>query len=245
MNWYNIAKNKIGTKEIPGSKHNPEVIKMYADSGNAWVKDDETAWCAAFVGSVLKDAGYPNTGKLNAKSYLNYGKKIKNPKEGAIAVLWRGKPNSWQGHVGFVSRWTDRYVWLVGGNQNNMVNETRFPRNRVLGFRWPDETKRIVEITKTVRKNSTKLSLLQKLRNVGTFIFASIASVFSLDTLGTANDIATSLRGFMQENMILITLGGIAVYWLTMKWVEGKSVNDYINKRYTPSKMIKDEDNER
>ena len=241
MNWYDIAKSKLGIKEIAGSKHNPEIIKMYADSGNSWVKDDETAWCAAFVGSVLKEAGFPNTGKLNARSYLDYGKKITNPKEGAIAVLWRGKKNSWQGHVGFVSRWTDRYIWLVGGNQNNMVNEQRFPRDRVLGFRWPNEAKKIVEVTKTVRKNSTKLSLLQQVRNFGAFVFTSIAGIFSLDTLGTANDIVTGFKGFLESNAIPLALAGVALFWFILKWVEFKSVEDYREGRYTPSKLQEDE----
>lgn len=240
MNWYDIAKKKIGTKEISGSKHSPEVIKMYADVGHAWVKNDETAWCAAFVGSVLRESGLPYLKTLGARDYLKYGNKITNPKEGAIAVLQRGKPTSWQGHVGFVSKWTDKYVWLVGGNQNNMVNETRFPRDRVLGFRWPDEKKKLIEVTKQVRKNSTKLSLLQNIRHIGAFIFTTIAGVFSVDTLVTANEVATGLRGFLTDNMIPITLGGIALTWFILKWVEGKSVNDYMNGRYTPSKEAKD-----
>lgn len=240
MNWYNIAKKKIGTKEIPGSKDNPEIVKMFADVGYPYIKDDETAWCAAFVGSVLKESGYPYMHKLNARSYLDYGKKITNPKEGAIAVLWRGKRDGWQGHVGFVSRWTDKYVWLVGGNQSNMVKEQRFSRNRVLAFRWPDEVKKVIEVTKTVRKTSTKLSFLNKIRQVGAFVFTTIAGIFSLDTLVTANEIATQLRSFLQANTIPIVLGGIAIFYFILKWVEGKSVNDYINGRYIPSKMIKE-----
>lgn len=240
MNWYNIAKKKIGTKEIPGSKHNPEVVKMYADVGHSWVKDDETAWCAAFVGSVLKEDKLPYLKTLAARDYLKYGKSLKNPKEGAIAVLWRGSRNSWQGHVGFVSRFSDKYVWLVGGNQNNMVSEQRFSINKVLGYRWPNEVAKQVTVAKEVRKNSTKLSLLHKLRTFGLFLFTTISGIFSLETLGTINEIAAGLRGFLADNVILITLGGIGLTWFVLKWIEGKSINDYINGRYTPSKEAKD-----
>lgn len=239
MKWYDVAKKKIGLKEIPGSKHNPEVVKMFADVGHSWVKDDETAWCAAFVGSVLKEAGYPYEKKLNARSYLDYGKKISKPKEGSIAVLWRGKKDSWQGHVGFVSRFNDKYVWLVGGNQNNMVNEQKFPLTRVLGFRWPNEVAKQVSVTKQVRQMSTKLSLMHKLRNFGLFLFTTISGIFSLETLGTLNEIASGLRGFLADNVILLTLGGIGLTWFVLKWIEGKSINDYINGRYTPSKEVK------
>lgn len=241
MKWYDIAKKKLGLKEIPGSKHNPEIVKMYADVGHAWVKDDETAWCAAFVGSTLKESGYPYLKSLTARDYLKYGISLKTPKEGAIAVLWRGKPTGWQGHVGFVSRFNDKSVWLVGGNQNNQVNETKFSIDKVLGYRWPNETQAQKEVTKIVRKTSTKLSLLHKFRVFGAFLASTIASIFTLDTLNIANEIATGLRGFLAENVILITLGGIALTWFVLKWIEGKSVNDYLNGRYTPSKLEKEE----
>lgn len=47
------AGEHIGLKEWPGMKHNPTVVAMFADVGHSWVTDDETSWCAAFVGSVL------------------------------------------------------------------------------------------------------------------------------------------------------------------------------------------------
>ena len=66
-----IAIGQIGIKEIVGKEHNPEVLKYFKEIGHEWVKDDETAWCAAFVNWVLMKANKPRSGKLNARSFLN------------------------------------------------------------------------------------------------------------------------------------------------------------------------------
>lgn len=237
MSWLNIAKKFLGTKEIKGAKDNPLIIKMYQDVGHSWVNHDETAWCAAFVGSVLKNDGLPYLQTLTARDYLNYGKRLSKPKEGAIVIFWRDSKNSWKGHVGFVTKWTDKYVWCLGGNQRDSVSEVRMSRDKVLGYRWPDQRPKELLVTKTVRKNSTKLSLLQKVRNFGAFIFSSIAGIFSLETLGTANDIATGLRGFLTTNSVPIALVLIASFWFILKWVEHKSIEDYKAGRYIPSNL--------
>ena len=50
--WLKAAYKDLGLKEIRGKKDNPRVVEMFAESGHAWVRDDETAWCAAAVGSL-------------------------------------------------------------------------------------------------------------------------------------------------------------------------------------------------
>lgn len=236
MNYYDIAKSYRGTKEISGKKHNPDILKMYSDVGFSWVKDDETAWCAAFVGSILKKAGLPYLKTLAARDYLKYGKKISEPEVGCIVVFWRGKPNGWQGHVGFVYTFDNDYIWCLGGNQSNSVNVTRIPRTRVLGFRMPSiETKK--EVTKLVRNNSTKLSLLHSIRAGFTFLFTTLAGIFSLDTLGIVNNVVSELKGFLSTNVIPAALITVIGFWFIMKWIEQKSVKDYKEGRYTPSKM--------
>jgi uncharacterized protein (TIGR02594 family) len=125
----------LGLKELPGKKHNPRVLEMFKDSGNAWVKDDETAWCAAAVGSWLKKAGLPGTGALSARSYCQWGKKTSNPKRGDIVVFTRG--SGWQGHVALYLGEANGRVWHIGGNQSNAVTVTSTPRSKVLDFRTP------------------------------------------------------------------------------------------------------------
>lgn len=99
---YENAKGYLGLAEFPGAKHNPKIVKMYADSGNAWVTNDETPWCAAFVGAVLAQSGYKSTNKLNARSYLNWGSpvELKDAKRGDVVILERGTDPA-SGHVAF------------------------------------------------------------------------------------------------------------------------------------------------
>lgn len=97
----------------------------------------QTAWCAAFVDAVLNASGQGRgTGKLNARSYLNWGRPVTEPQEGDVVVLSRGDPNGWQGHVGFYAGMTsDGKIRLLGGNQGNSVSISTFDANRVLGYR--------------------------------------------------------------------------------------------------------------
>lgn len=135
---YKIAEAHIGLMEWPGAKHNPEIVKMYAASGNPQVKDDETPWCAAFVGACLAQAGLKGTSKLNARSYLKWGEEVAldDAEFGDVVVLWRGKKDGWQGHVGFFAGIdVNGNILLIGGNQGNAVSKAGFKRDRLLGVR--------------------------------------------------------------------------------------------------------------
>lgn len=141
---YELAKRHIGTREIPGPKDNPKIVGWFEHVGHAWVVDDETAWCAAFVGAMLEEAGLQSTRKLNARSYMDWGASVPLGaiQEGDIVVLWRESRDSWKGHVGFFAGWdeNDRAgngsgVFVLGGNQSNSVNIQEYPRARILGVR--------------------------------------------------------------------------------------------------------------
>lgn len=135
--WMTIAREKVGIKEIPGTAHNPLIIEMWKRIGMDWVKNDELAWCAAFVGSSLEEAEImaPRSGR--ARDYLQWGKPITTPAIGAVAVLSR-PPHPDHGHVGFVAGRTERnWLVLVSGNQNNAVTMAEFDPARVIDYRWP------------------------------------------------------------------------------------------------------------
>lgn len=95
-------------------------------------------WCAAFMNSVLKKAGYRSTGSLMARSFLRYGKRTLNPKIGDIAVFTRGRSKV-TGHVGFylgtVRIKKRKYVKVLGGNQNKKVSIILLPYRRLLSYR--------------------------------------------------------------------------------------------------------------
>lgn len=132
---FEIAIQYYGVREIAGAKHNPIIVDFFKRvTGHD--EPDETAWCAAYVGASLIEAGLKSSGKLNARSYLNWGRSVKDtPEIGDIGVLWRGTPTSWMGHVAFyVGQTKTNYIFL-GGNQNNEVSIAPYPKLRILDFR--------------------------------------------------------------------------------------------------------------
>jgi len=141
--WLQIARGELGVKENTSrTRHNATIVQYFREAGFAGIKDDETAWCAAFVGAVLKRAGLPTTKSLLARSYLKWGKKLTSPRLGCIVILKRGN-SSWQGHVGFFIRETRTHVYLLGGNQSNSVNIAKYPKTKLLGYRWPDQLEQL------------------------------------------------------------------------------------------------------
>jgi len=142
MNILEVALREYGTYEWAGKDHNPRILQYFKEIGHKWVKDDETAWCAAFVNWCLLQASKPQTGKLNARSFLEYGQDTKKPVLGDVVVLWRGTRTSDLGHVGFYVNETKTYIYILGGNQSEQVNIGRFPKTQLLGYR------KIPEVTK-------------------------------------------------------------------------------------------------
>jgi uncharacterized protein (TIGR02594 family) len=134
------AGEHIGLAEWPGARHNPQILQMFVDSGHSWVVDDETPWCAAFVNSVLASLGLPHTGRLNARSYLEYGVAVptEQARPGDIVVLWRNSRASWEGHVAFFVRFQGGKVVLRGGNQGNAVTDAAYDMDRILAVRRAD-----------------------------------------------------------------------------------------------------------
>jgi uncharacterized protein (TIGR02594 family) len=132
------ALKEIGVKEYSGPASNPRVDKYFdaiTATGDSHYQDD-TPWCAAFVGAILKWSMMGHSGKLNARSYLQWGVSSKRePWPGDVCVLWRVSPRDWRGHVGFVVKVTNDHVYLVGGNQSNEVNVSRYSKSRVLDYR--------------------------------------------------------------------------------------------------------------
>ncbi|EEB7838009.1 TIGR02594 family protein [Salmonella enterica subsp. enterica serovar Agbeni] len=132
--WIIEAEKYIGEKEIKGQQHNPLIVEMFHDIKRSGIKNDETPWCAAFVGSVLERVGIKSTRFESAKSYLGWGEQLLRPMYGCVAVLTRDGG----GHVGFVvGQSTNGDLQILGGNQGDAVNVRTFPRLRVSGYRWP------------------------------------------------------------------------------------------------------------
>lgn len=137
--WLSLAAADLGIAEIVGPKHNPKVVAMFKDAGFSGITNDETAWCAAFVGAKLRLAGLKSSGSLAALSYAEWGIKLPRPAIGAIGYKKRkdARGRVVGGHVFFVAGWTATHVLALGGNQNNRVSVAEIAIKDVEGFRWP------------------------------------------------------------------------------------------------------------
>lgn len=136
--WFSWAMTQIGTREIVGPEHNPTVVDYWRIGRVALtVRDDETAWCAAFVNAALESTGYAGTQSGRARSFLDT-KMFKNcdPHLGAIAVFSSAAGPA-NGHVGFVDSVSSNHINVLGGNQGNAVSVAPFPRSRLLRLCWP------------------------------------------------------------------------------------------------------------
>jgi uncharacterized protein (TIGR02594 family) len=131
--WMEIAYGEMGTSEIVGPQHNPRVIEYLSTCGNFTA--DETAWCSGFANWVMKQAGFGRTKSAAARSWLTWGDTLSqdDPAFGCISVFKRDGG----GHVGFYVGSEMGELIILGGNQNNSVCLSLYPRSRLLGFRWP------------------------------------------------------------------------------------------------------------
>ena len=128
-----VATRFVGLNE----KRDRNVIASFIKkAGGQNINPRVTAWCAAFVNAALGAKGLEGTGKLNARSFLDYGTPTKKPSEGDIVVLSRGNSN-WKGHVGFFVKDNGDTISMLGGNQGNSVSVEEFPKSRILGYRKP------------------------------------------------------------------------------------------------------------
>jgi len=105
-----------------------------------------TAWCAAFANSVLSQAGIEGTDSLLARSFLDFGTPVDEPRRGDIVVLSRGN-SSWQGHVGFYQGKDENgNILILGGNQGNKVSVRPFSPSKVLGYRRPPTPEQVAKM---------------------------------------------------------------------------------------------------
>lgn len=96
-------------------------------------------WCATFMNMVLAKTGHSGTNSDAAKSFAQYGRRISEPRIGAIAVLTRGKKG---GHVGVVSGIdANGNPIIISGNHNKRVGEATYARSRVIAYVMPAENR--------------------------------------------------------------------------------------------------------
>lgn len=130
--WLTEAEKYIGEREVKGAKHNPLILRWWM-AIRAPFTNDETPWCAGYVGGVLEAVGIKSSRSAAARSYLNWGRSI-TPTPGAILVFERGPK---YGHVAFYLYEDTLFYYVLGGNQGDAVGVMKIAKSRLLGSRWP------------------------------------------------------------------------------------------------------------
>ena len=115
-----------------------ELKQLFANNGVQPIDPTRIPWCAAFANAILRREGYQGTNSLLARSFLSWGHRTIEPKEGDIVVISRGR-NTTYGHVGFFAGYEMyngvKYVKVFGGNTGHSVQVGHFPAHKVLGYR--------------------------------------------------------------------------------------------------------------
>lgn len=121
----------------PWCKGDPRIPELFKQiDAQPW--PEEFRWCAAFVGSALKNSGYdyvPGQDGALARSYINYGESVETPQTGDIAVI--EIPGFSYPHVAFVWTATPEDLVVLGGAQMGGVALHAFPVKNVLAIRRP------------------------------------------------------------------------------------------------------------
>jgi uncharacterized protein (TIGR02594 family) len=135
-NAFEIAGRNLGMNE----REQNAALQDFMRTGGQNLDPAVTAWCAAYVNASLSQAGMQGTGRLNARSFMDWGQATDTPNRGDIAVFSRGDPNGWQGHVGFFDGYgDDGRIRVLGGNQGDAVSLSYYDPARLLGFRTAGE----------------------------------------------------------------------------------------------------------
>jgi uncharacterized protein (TIGR02594 family) len=121
---------------------NPVVERYIAKVNGSPLNAIDTPWCAYFVGAKLEYAGITSSKSGMARSYLSWGVAVADNdwKAGDVVVFKRNtgtRDDHVLGHVAFLLRWDNNYVYVLGGNQGDRVCIEAFPRGRIIGVRRP------------------------------------------------------------------------------------------------------------
>ena len=132
---FQTAVKEFGVMEIPGEKNNPRILQYASDVRMNWVQNDELSWCSIFINWCAMWSGCKMSNAPDARSWLKVGAKVETPEIGDIVIFWRESVDSWKGHVGIYVNRIDDFIYVLGGNQGNMVCIKSYPAERVLGYR--------------------------------------------------------------------------------------------------------------
>ena len=142
MTPYDLAARWVGVKEVADTSSNEDILRMLRIDAD-WPEGDHVPWCSAFINFIAWSFRLPRSKSLRARSWLLVGTPTQDPSPGFdIVIFKRGggrQPGpdviKAPGHVGFFAGFEGGKVLVLGGNQADAVNISRYPKSRVLGYR--------------------------------------------------------------------------------------------------------------
>lgn len=189
------ASQLIGQSE----SSNPASINSFLKAGGVDINAAQTAWCAGFVNSSLKQVGVNGSGSLVANSFENWGTKIDRSKvmRGDVLLQSRGLgANQPGGHVGFStgqSRMADSGLQLemLSGNSSNKVSTTWVDANQLQVRRANEVAESLSKVSSASDKATNGLgSLSSGLGQIGGSLggkSSSVASGFDWSSLTSSS----------------------------------------------------------
>lgn len=143
--WMAIARAEEGVERRAGADHNARILEYHA-TVRGHFRTDETPWCSSFVNWVMIQTDIEGTNNAAAKSWINWGRPLTQPRAGAIIITKMNVPDTQAGsrsgyHVAFYERSDAQTIVMLGGNQSGKVMSK--PRRRSdftdIWYRWPGQ----------------------------------------------------------------------------------------------------------
>lgn len=140
-----------GTKEMSGTKDNPEILAWAKETGLHRVYSaDSVPWCGLFMAVVAKRAGKEiPVSPLWARNWAKFGTNVAEPGLGDVLVFQRNQG----GHVALYIGEDSVAYHCLGGNQSDAVTITRIEKKRCIATRRP--------IWKTAEPDNVRKVLLE------------------------------------------------------------------------------------
>lgn len=142
--WLNAMRAIEGTHEVAGDDDSPVIMSWPKEIAEKYPEyaaycrtytHDSIAWCGLTMAIVMTRSGVkPVRDFLWADNWRNLGTKLDKPRLGCVMTFKRSGGN----HVALYLRTEGQYYWVIGGNQNDGVNEERKPIADCTGMMWPN-----------------------------------------------------------------------------------------------------------
>jgi uncharacterized protein (TIGR02594 family) len=146
-----------GTKEVPGSGNNPEIMSWAKELGITWYTEDSIPWCGLGMGIVAHRAGKELPKELlRAKSWAEFGTAVapENASFGDTLVFSR----KGGGHVGTYIGESTKTYHVLGANQGDAISIVEIQKSRLFAVRRPIYSEQPANVRKIIIDASGKIS---------------------------------------------------------------------------------------